>query len=159
LSEVIVLVSMQVGCSSHVSVRGDSHLAQDFWSMAERSFSLFGCTGGPTLQVAYRRSSAFCWRWSVLQRHRLTGCVRSYTAQLSGWSSGTHVSLQPTCAVLYAPVAERTTLFYTICSEILFFLDISVLVTFSCVDLSVHGEAILPLIMPDSCQFLDSTSK
>jgi len=49
---------LQVWCSCHLPVRRDSHLAQDFWPVAERSFSLFWCTGGTALQVTWHHGTA-----------------------------------------------------------------------------------------------------
>jgi len=69
---------LQVRRSSHTSVRRDSHLAQDFWTMAERSFSLFGRTGRSALQIACTPSHAVL----MLGVTAPAGCARPCAAQL-----------------------------------------------------------------------------
>lgn len=101
---------VQVGCPGHLPVRGDSHLAQDFWTMAECSFSLFGRTSSPTLQVACRwRELTVVWMGGC---HAAPHCTdRLCKIQCTAWCSvvrdHTLVSAQRTLCSFYAPVTKR----------------------------------------------------
>jgi len=135
---------MQVRCSSHVSVGGNTHLAQDFRTMAERSFSLFGRTGRPALQVTCLHAEL------VIVLIDGTGCWRRHSRLCQivsvqrGSAACTRVCLcsQP-CAVFYAPVTGRRC-----CAQFAprycSYRTYSRSLLFPCVDLLVHSAAAPP---------------